>query len=437
MALSALLAHSGPVAFLRKRSPYFVKSGFLGGNSDMAQRRRTMGNWQSGAAVIGALLLAHMSTYTWGADVPKPPPAKSGDKITVSAEQLRQIDVTKADVKAFGELKPGIGQIAFNEDASSVVLAPFSGRITRLIAKVGDDVKRGDPLFELDSPEVVQAQTDLIAAVQGLGKVKSQLALAKRTLDRQSSLIAAKATSQRDVDLAKNDHEAAEADIKTAEGAVRAARNRLRVMIGRTPEEIAKIEELRIINPTITVNSPISGTIVGRKIGPGQYVRSDLNDPLFSIADLTTMWLKAAVPENDIIHIKVGQEIEVRIAALGDRPFYAKVAAIGASSDTTTRRVVVRAELPNPDRVLRNDMFATFKIKVGSGEPIIGLPPAAIIWDGDATVVWVQASPVLFQRRKVTTGREQDGFVQVKDGLKPGEMVATRGAIFIDNEWRQ
>ena len=330
----------------------------------------------------------------------------------MSAEQLRQIDITRAEVKPFGELKPGIGQIAFNEDASSVVLAPFSGRITRLIAKVGDDVKRGDPLFELDSPEVVQAQTDLIAAVQGLGKTKSQLALAKRTFDRQSSLIAAKATSQRDVDMAKNDYEAAEADIKTAEGAVRAARNRLRVMIGRSPEDIAKIEEQRIINPTITVNAPISGTIVARKIGPGQYVRSDLNDPLFSIADLSTMWLKAAVPENDISLIKVGQEIEVRIAALGDRPFFAKVAAIGASSDTTTRRVVVRAELPNPDRLLRNDMFATFKIKVGSGEPIIGLPAAAIVWDGDATVVWVQAGPVLFQRRKVTTGREQDGFVQ-------------------------
>ena len=166
-------------------------------------------------------------------------------------------------------------------------------------------------------------------------------------------------------------------------------------------------------------------------------MRSDLNEPLFAIADLSTMWLKAAVPENDIPLIKIGQEIEVRVAALGDRPFFAKVATIGASSDTTTRRVVVRAELPNPDRLLRNDMFATFRIKVGGGDAIIGLPTAAIVWDGDATVVWVQVGPVLFQRRKVLTGREQDGFVQVRDGLKAGEMVATRGAIFIDNEWRQ
>ena len=90
--------------------------------------------------------------------------------------------------------KPAIGQIAFNEDASTVVLTPFSGRVTRLIAKIGDEVKRGDPLFEIDSPEVVQAQTDLIAAVQALEKAKSQLALAKRVLDRQTGLLADKAT---------------------------------------------------------------------------------------------------------------------------------------------------------------------------------------------------------------------------------------------------
>jgi cobalt-zinc-cadmium efflux system membrane fusion protein len=374
---------------------------------------------------------------TGAAELPKALSAKSNDKISLRQDQLHQIEVAPIATRPFVDVKPGIGQISFNEDMSSVVLAPFSGRVTRLFAKVGDVIKRGDPMFELDSPEVVQAQTDLIAAVQGLGKANSALALSKRTLDRQMNLIAGQATSQRDLDLAKNDHLAAEADIRTAEGALRAARNRLRVMIGRTPEEIARIEQDRIVNPTITVNAPIDGTVVARKIGPGQYVRSDLNDPLFSISDLSAMWLKAAVPENDIPLIKLGQEIEVKVAALADRVFTARVSAIGAASDQATRRVIVRAELPNPDGLLRSEMFATFRIRTGNGEKAIGVPTSAVVWDGEDSIVWVQMEPLLFQRRKVKIGREQEGFVQIRNGLNAGELIATRGAIFIDNEWRQ
>jgi cobalt-zinc-cadmium efflux system membrane fusion protein len=388
--------------------------------------------------LLSACVVATQSLATTGAaELPKALSAKSNDKISLRQDQLHQIEVAPIAPRPFVDIKPGIGQISFNEDMSSVVLAPFSGRVTRLFAKVGDVIKRGDPMFELDSPEVVQAQTDLIAAVQGLGKANSALALSKRTLDRQMNLIAGQATSQRDLDLAKNDHLAAEADIRTAEGALRAARNRLRVMIGRTPEEIARIEQDRIVNPTITVNAPIDGTVVARKIGPGQYVRSDLNDPLFSISDLSAMWLKAAVPENDIPLIKLGQEIEVKVAALADRVFTARVSAIGAASDQATRRVIVRAELPNPDGLLRSEMFATFRIRTGNGEKAIGVPTSAVVWDGEDSIVWVQMEPLLFQRRKVKIGREQEGFVQIRNGLNAGELIATRGAIFIDNEWRQ
>src|SRR5205085_11371120 len=123
---------------------------------------------------------------------------KNGDTVQVTADQMHQLDIVKVEMCSFRHFKPAIGQIAFNEDASTIVLTPFSGRVTRLIAKIGDYVKRGDPLFEIDSPEVVQVQTDLIAAVQALEKSKSQLALAKRTLDRQTSLLADKATSQRE-----------------------------------------------------------------------------------------------------------------------------------------------------------------------------------------------------------------------------------------------
>ena len=98
------------------------------------------------------------------------PPAKDPNIVRVTDDQMHQLSIVKVEPYPFRVQKPAIGQIAFNEDASTVVLTPFSGRVTRVIAKIGDDVKRGDPLFEIDSPEVVQAQTDLIAALQGLRK---------------------------------------------------------------------------------------------------------------------------------------------------------------------------------------------------------------------------------------------------------------------------
>src|SRR5262249_39536772 len=237
------------------------------------------------------------------------------------------------------------------------------------MARIGEDVKRGDPLFEIDSPEVVQAQTDLIAAVHALDKAKAQFALARRGVDRQEALMKERGAAQREVGQARNDLAAAESDTRTAEGALNAARNRLRVIVGRDQAEVDRVERERSVNPLITINAPIDGTVVGRKVGPGQYVRSDAADALYTISDLSTMWLKANVPETDIMHIKIGQEIEVRVTALPDRVYKARISAIGAASDTTTRRIVVRSEIPNADRALRSEMFASFKITIGGGEP--------------------------------------------------------------------
>jgi cobalt-zinc-cadmium efflux system membrane fusion protein len=364
------------------------------------------------------------------------PKEKSPDLVRVGADQLHQLAIVPVVTDQFRILKMAIGQIAFNEDASTVVLTPFSGRVTRLIAKVGDDVKRGDPLFEIDSPEVVQAQTDLIAALHGLEKSKSQLSLAQRTLDRQTGLLKDKATSMREVDSARNDFAAAESDLATAQGTLTAARNKLRVIVGRDRGEVERLERERSINPLITINAPIDGTVISRKVGPGQYVRSDAADSLYGIADLTTMWLKANVPENDIASVQVGQEIEVRVTALPDKVYQARIVAIGAASDSATRRVMVRSELPNPDRRLKSEMFASFKITVSGGDPLPVVPVEAVIRDGETSVVWVEREPLLFSRRKVKVGLERDGRVQVLEGVKAGEQVVGRGAVYVDNESR-
>jgi len=389
------------------------------------------------AGVALALAMLQLCACDNGvADRPAQVPARDADVVRVSDEQLHQLSFVRVNLYPFHVQKTAVGQIAFNEDASTIVLTPFSGRVTRLIAKLGDVVKRGDPLFEIDSPEVVQAQTDLIAAVEGVEKAKSQLVLAKSVLDRQTNLLSGRATAQREVDQARNEHAAAESDFATARGTLTAARNRMRVIVGRAQAEVERVERERAVNPLITVDAPIDGTVIARKVGPGQYVRSDAGEPLYSIANLSTMWLKANVPENDIPLVRIGHDIEVRVTALPDRVFKARITAVGAASDAATRRVVVRSEIPNPDGALKAEMFATFRIATGNGDSAPAVPPEALIREGDIATVWVQEEPMVFRRRQVKIGMEQDGRVQIHDGLKVGELVVARGAIFVDNEWR-
>jgi membrane fusion protein, heavy metal efflux system len=368
---------------------------------------------------------------------PAQPPVKDSSIVEVSADQLHQLTVVKAEPYSFRLQKQAIGQIAFNEDASTVVITPFSGRVTRVLAKLGDQVKRDDPLFEIDSPEVVQAQTDLIAALHAVDKAQSNLKIAQRQLDRNNRLIVNKAISQRDADVAGNDMASAESDFKTAQGTLIAARNKLRVIIGRSQEEVDRVERERVVNPLITINSPIDGTIIARKVGPGQYVRSDLGDQLYGIADLSTMWLKANVAEVDSPLVRVGQAIQVSVNALPNRVFDARIIAIGAASDASTRRVMVRSEVPNPDRVLKSEMFATFKIAIGDGEPAPSVPVEAVIRQNDDAFVWVEEKPMHFKRRKIEVGLEQNGRLQVVSGLAANESVVSRGVIYVENEWKQ
>jgi membrane fusion protein, heavy metal efflux system len=394
------------------------------------------------AVAIGLVLVALLLSQGGWWQSPSPataaaPPPANPDIVRVASAQLHQLELKTVAPCTFRQQRTAIGQLAFNEDASTNVFTPFSGRVTRLMARVGDEVKRGDPLFEIDSPEVAQAQTDLIAALHARDKAKSQLDTAQSQAGRLTRLLREKAASQREADQAVNELAAAESDFRTAEGTLKAARNRLRVIIGRDQEEVERIERERIVNPLLIVNAPIGGTVVARKIGPGQFVRTDAVEPLYSISDLSTMWLKANVAEPDIPFVRVGQEIEVRILALPQKPMQARITAIGAASDPTTRRIMVRSEIPNPDRTLRAEMFATFKISVGEPETAPAVPPSSVIREGEFTTLWVQEEPQVFRRRSVKIGIEQNGCVQVSEGLKLGEVVVSRGAIFVDNESRQ
>jgi cobalt-zinc-cadmium efflux system membrane fusion protein len=380
------------------------------------------------ALVVGGSVVLAEST--------KPVSQKEGDNIRATPDQMHQLDVVTVEAFPFRVQKFAVGRIAYNEDVSTPVLTPFSGRVVRLIAKIGDVVKRGDPLFEIDSPEVVAPQNDFIAALATLNKARAQLNLAQIVEKRQRDLYEGRAVPLKDFQQAEADLSAAQNDMRAAETALEAVRNRLRIL-GMTDAQITALQEKRVINRATPIFAPIDGTVVARKVGPGQYVRNDTGDALYTIADLSTMWLKAQIPETEIPAVRLGQDVEVKVAALPDRVFKARITAVDATSDAAIRRLIVRSEIANLDGLLKSEMFATFRIATGESVAQPAVPVDAVIREGELASVWVEKAEMLFARRVVQIGVEQDDRVQIRSGLAVGERVVSRGAIFVDNEWKQ
>ena len=289
---------------------------------------------------------------------------KGKDFVRVVPDQMHQLQVAKVETVAFRPQRSAIGLIGYNEDASTIVLTPFSGRVTRLIARLGDLVKKGDPLLEIDSPEQLVPQNDFIAAQATKRKAGSQHNLAVIAEKRVRDLHEGKAAPAKELQQAEAQLSGAEHDLRSAEMAFEAARVRLRIL-GRTEAEISKLEQDGMLNRVTTITAPISGTVVSRKVGPGQYVKADSGEALYTIADLSTVWLKAQIFEQDIAQVQIGQEIEAKVSAVPNRVFKARINAINPASDLTTRRVVVRAEIENADHLLKSEMFAMFKISIG------------------------------------------------------------------------
>ncbi|HEY5129196.1 MAG TPA: efflux RND transporter periplasmic adaptor subunit [Bradyrhizobium sp.] len=380
-------------------------------------------------AVLFAMALT--TSFAAGED-----PMKGADYVRVVADQMHQLELIRVSPHGFLDQRSAIGQIAFNEDASTIVLTPFSGRVTRLIAKVGDQVRRGDSLLEIDSPEQVPPQNEFIAAQAARNKARSQLNLAQIVEKRVRDLYEGRAAPFKDLQQAEAQLAAAESDMRSTDTALEAARIRLRIL-GRTDAEISALEQHGTISRVTPITAPIDGTIISRKVGPGQHVKADSGEALYTIADLSTMWLKAQIFEQDIGFVWIGQEIEAKVAAAPNRTFKARIANISSASDLATRRVMVRSEIGNPDGVLKSDMFASFKIGTNQPSPTPAVPTEAVIREGDVATVWVETEPMLFKRRVVDIGIQQNGLTQIRGGLDVGELVVARGAIFVDNEWRQ
>ncbi|WP_298272402.1 efflux RND transporter periplasmic adaptor subunit [Geobacter sp.] len=320
--------------------------------------------------------------------------------VSLSPTQMVMANVATTEAMAMPLNKEinAVGIVQYDQARQAKVTAWVAGRIDRLyVNTVGSYVSKGRPVAEVYSPDLVSAQQEYL------------LALKSREQFKNSPI---QSISQ------------------GGEGLVASARQRLKLM-GVKDAQIAGLEKAGQPNIRLSIYTPLSGVVIEKIALEGQYV--NVGDPLFNIADLSTVWVEVEVYENEFPNIKIGQMVDIVSQSYPGRTFRGRVAFIYPFLDQKTRTVKVRVEIPNPGLRLKPDMFVNATVKVPLGTSIV-VPVSAVMDTGQRQVVWVETKPGMFEPRDVKAGVRSGDNIQILSGLNAGEKVASSGGYLIDSE---
>ncbi len=341
------------------------------------------------------------------------------DSVSISAEQAKQVKVANVTTRSFAPKRDAVGYIDFNQDRNVQVFSQYQGRVRQVLVKAGDDVRKGQHLFSIDSPDLVQAESSLISTA-GL------LALSDKTLERVRKMQAVQAAAQKDVEQAISDQQTADASYKAARDAVR--------IFGKSDADIDAIVASRKVDGELWISSPSAGRITARNVAPGLLVQPGATPAPFTLTDLSVMWLVANLQEADIPSVHIGAPVKVSVLAWPGRTFGGEVSYIGESIDPNTHRIMVRSNIRDPHHELKQQMMATFVIGTGKAVASPAMPVSGVVREGDGTMtVFTTADGLKFTRHHVQVGMVDSDYAQILSGLKGGEKVAGDGALFLSN----
>jgi cobalt-zinc-cadmium efflux system membrane fusion protein len=292
----------------------------------------------------------------------------------------------------------------------------YQGTILKAFVELGTQVTKGEPLYTIKSPDLIQAESNLIGAAATFDQTSAEL-------HRVKSLPG----------VARKEVEQAISDEQSADGALKAARDAV-LVFGKTDAEIDRIIGARMIDPALVVRSPIDGQITSYNAPPGLLVQPGNPPPPYTVSRVSVKWMLANVIESDIALLHEGQPVQVRVPAYPNRVFRAHVSKIYPLVDPNTHRETVRSEIEDPKNDLRPGMLASFSIRVEG--PVSGpaIPANGVVREPDGTMTaWVTTDRRRFEQRIIKTGERRDDRVQILEGLRRGDLVVTDGAVFLSN----
>jgi len=336
---------------------------------------------------------------------------RQGSKILVpEGSALRnRLSVMPAAAQAVSARLVVPGIVESDPARTAAVLTPLSGRVIALKVALGDRVERGQALAVLDSPDLGQAYDED-------DKAADTLKLTEKNLGRQEAQNKLGVASDRDLDQARSDHAQAVAEYTRTQA-------RLKILgvalVNRPPSRL------------LTITAPVGGSITALAVTPGNMI-NDPTQPMMSIADLSTVWVTALVPEKDVAAVSRNQDADVSLVAYPDRVLRGKVLFVSAVIEADSRRNKIRIAFANRDYALKPNMFATVTL-TGPMRSQVVLPSSALLMNNDRTSVFVATAPWTFERRVVDTQLEEGSLVAIRSGVEAGEQVVVKGGILLND----
>ncbi len=370
-------------------------------------------------AVAAAMML------TLAACSEEPPPAAEAPKLppgVVKPEPSlqQQLKVAPVATSPFSEMLHVAGRIDFDEQRVARIGASVTGRVTDLYAMPGQEVKAGQVLARLHSSELGAAQMSYLKAL-------AQTQLQAQNAERARQLFAADVIGRGELQRRESEYAIAQAEMN-------AYRDQLRVL-GMSKAAIAELSKGGSINSYSPVYSSISGTVVERKVAQGQVVQPA--DSLYTVADLSRVWVVAEVPEQQAALVAEGQTVEIDVPSLaagtGRSRIAGKLIYVGRTVNPESRTVLVRTELENREGRLKPAMLASMVIASRPTERLV-VPGSAVVRDGNEEQVYVEQGEGLYRAVPVKLGAESDGMRVVQSGVKAGDRIVVNGAFHLDNE---
>lgn len=308
-------------------------------------------------------------------------------------------------------------EISYDQRRFARVASRVAGVVHSVERDVGDRVAPGETLAVVDSVALAAARAEFLQAA-------ATLSLWEQNHERTHKLV--------DQGIA-GAAEDLEAENKLAESRIglSSTEQKLRTL-GLSDGQIDEIRTGGSTNPMLAVKAPFAGEIVDRAAVTGEVI--DTSRPLFSIADTARMWAMLDVYESDIAQVHVGQSVVVFVDGLRGESFGGSVSWMSRQIDPQTRTLKVRAELDNPEGMLRANMFGRAVITIYDRQPLVVVPKSAVQWDGCCNIAFVQKSDLVFEPRKLRLGFEADDYYEVKEGLAPGDTVVTQGSFLLKTE---
>jgi membrane fusion protein, heavy metal efflux system len=371
-----------------------------------------------GGLGLGVLFLVALVTHgfgLWGGSAKSPePPAlmvRQGDRIIVpKGSALRdRLTVMPASTEPVSPNLVLPAVVESDPARTALVLPALGGRVVALKVELGQRVVRGQPLAIIDSPDLAQAYDDN-------DKAADAFKLADKLLARQKEQSKIGTASEQDLDQAKSNYTQAEAEYSRTQAHLKT---------------LGVADDTKPSGRLLTVTAPVSGSITALAITPGTMI-NDPTQPIMTVADLSTIWVTAMVPEKDIAAIFNNQDAEVRLVAYPDRALHGKVLFVSDVIEPDSRRDKVRIAFENKDSSLKPNMFGTVTL-LGTQRSRVILPSSALLMNNDRTSVFIAVAPWTFVRRIVDPELEEGTSVAIRSGVNAGEQVVVKGGILLND----